>query len=50
MKWEVGLDPAFDAEFDDLSVTVQDELLTQAKLLEVFGPELRTRTPAGGHP
>ena len=40
MKWEVGLDPAFDAEFDDLSVTVQDELLAQAKLLEVFGPEL----------
>ncbi len=40
MKWEVGLDPAFDAEFDDLPIAVQDELLAQAKLLEVFGPEL----------
>jgi len=40
MEWEVGLDPAFDAEFDDLPIAVQDELLAQAKLLEVFGPEL----------
>ena len=40
MKWEIGLDPAFDVEFDDLPIAVQDELLAQAKLLEVFGPEL----------
>ena len=40
MKWEVGFDSAFDAEFDDLPIAVQDELLAQAKLLEVFGPEL----------
>ena len=40
MEWKVGFDPAFDAEFDDLPVGVQDELLAQAKLLEAFGPEL----------
>lgn len=40
MKWEVVFDPAFDDEFDDLSIAVQDELLAQAKLLEMFGPEL----------
>lgn len=40
MKWEVGLDPAFDSEFDDLPTAMQDELLAQAKLLKVFGPEL----------
>ena len=40
MEWEVGFDLAFAAEFDDLSITVQKELLAQVKLLEVFGPEL----------
>ena len=40
MKWEVGFDPAFDAEFDVLPISVQDELLAQAKLLEAFGPQL----------
>ena len=40
MNWEVGFDPAFDPEFDALPTTVQDELLAQAKLLEVFGPAL----------
>ena len=40
MNWEVGFDPAFDLEFDVLPTTVQDELLTQAKLLEAFGPAL----------
>ena len=39
MKREVGLDPAFDSEFHDLPIAVQDELLAQAKLLEAFGPE-----------
>ena len=37
MVWEVGFDPAFDPEFDALPTAVQDELLAQAKLLEVFG-------------
>jgi hypothetical protein len=40
MMWKVEFDPAFEAEFDDLSAEVQDELLAQAKLLEQFGPEL----------
>ncbi len=40
MAWEVGLDPAFDPEFDALPTAVQDELLAQAKLLEAFGPAL----------
>ncbi len=40
MAWEVGFDPAFDPEFDALPAAVQDELLAQAKLLEVFGPAL----------
>ena len=40
MAWEVGFDPAFDPEFDALAIAVQDELLAQAKLLEVFGPAL----------
>lgn len=40
MAWEVGFDPAFDPEFDALPTAVQDELLAQAKLLEVFGPAL----------
>ena len=40
MNWEVGFDPAFDPEFDALPTTVQDELLAQAQLLEVFGPAL----------
>ena len=37
MVWEVGFDPAFAPEFDALPTAVQDELLAQAKLLEVFG-------------
>ena len=40
MNWEVGFDPVFDLEFDALPTAVQDELLTQAKLLETFGPSL----------
>ncbi len=43
MSWKVDFDPAFDAEFESLSIAVQDELLAHAKLLEQFGPEL-------GHP
>ena len=40
MTWEVLFDPAFDPEFDSLSVTVQDELLAHARVLEEFGPML----------
>lgn len=38
--WEVEFHPAFDPEFDALEPKVQDELLAQAKFLEVFGPTL----------
>ena len=40
MVWEVSFDPAFDSDFEALPTAVQDELLAQAKLLEVFGPTL----------
>ena len=40
MRWEVLFDPAFDTEFDALPTLVQDELLAQARVLEVFGPAL----------
>lgn len=39
-NWEVEFHPAFDSEFDALEPKVQDELLAQAKFLEVFGPTL----------
>ena len=37
---EVSFDPAFTPEFYALPSSMQDELLTQAKVLEVFGPTL----------
>ena len=40
MTWVVKFDRAFDREFDDLPVAVQDELLAHARLLETFGPTL----------
>ena len=40
MTWEVSFDPAFTPEFYALPSSMQDELLTQAKVLEVFGPTL----------
>ena len=40
MSWDVRFDEAFDPEFDDLLVEVQDELLAQARLLEKLGPTL----------
>jgi hypothetical protein len=40
MKWAVKFHHKFDAEFDDLSAEVQDELLSHALLLEKFGPQL----------
>jgi hypothetical protein len=39
-SWTVLLHDAFEGEFNDLSEAVQDELLAQAKLLEIFGPTL----------
>jgi hypothetical protein len=40
VAWSVGFLAEFEAEFDELSDSVQDELLAQAKLLEQFGPSL----------
>jgi hypothetical protein len=40
MGWTVLFHPAFDSEFQKLSEVVQDELLAQAKLLELLGPTL----------
>ncbi|AUB83515.1 type II toxin-antitoxin system RelE/ParE family toxin [Candidatus Thiodictyon syntrophicum] len=40
MNWGVLLDPAFEPEFLGLPQSVQDELLANAKLLEIFGPHL----------
>ena len=40
MVWDVRFDAAFDPEFDELPVAVQDELLAHARLLEEFGPTL----------
>ena len=40
MEWKVAFDPEFDSEFDALPVSVQDELLAQAKVLETLGPAL----------
>ena len=40
MSWDVRFHPAFDPQFDDLAIEVQDELLAHARLLEEFGPNL----------
>lgn len=40
MPWTVEFGDEFQAEFDELEETVQDELRAQAKLLEQFGPTL----------
>lgn len=40
MKWTVQFDTAFESEFADLTEEVQDELLSHAKLLQAFGPQL----------
>ena len=40
MSWEVLFQAEFEAEFDELSQAVQDELLAHAQLLEKFGPSL----------
>lgn len=38
MQWKVVFAPEFEAEFDQLSEAVQDELLAQASVIERFGP------------
>jgi hypothetical protein len=40
MSWEVLFHIDFEPEFDALAQAVQDELLSQALLLEQFGPTL----------
>jgi hypothetical protein len=40
MAWSVEFVDEFEEEFDRFSPAVQDELLAQAKLLELFGPSL----------
>ena len=40
MNWNVQFYDTFDAKFEDLPETVQDELLAHARLLEEFGPQL----------
>jgi hypothetical protein len=41
MLWIVEFNEEFEQEFDKLPVTVQDELLAQAKVIEHFGPEAK---------
>ena len=52
MEWTVEFDPEFNAEFDQLSDGVQNELLAHAQLLARFGPTLsrpRADTLKGSH-
>lgn len=39
MVWSVDFYGAFSEEFDELSESVQDELLSHAKLLKELGPK-----------
>ncbi|MDR3764328.1 MAG: type II toxin-antitoxin system RelE/ParE family toxin [Acidobacteriota bacterium] len=39
MTWIVAFHEEFDAEFEELAVEVQEELLAQAKVVEHFGPQ-----------
>lgn len=40
MTWIVVFADEFEAEFAELPIDVQDELLSRAKVLEEFGPQL----------
>lgn len=40
MTWLVRFHDAFEAEFDEMTIDVQEELLATAKLLEDYGPKL----------
>jgi len=39
MSWTVLFHEDFEAEFDDFSASVQDELLAEAHFVELFGPQ-----------
>ena len=39
--WTVLFHDAFESEFNELSEAVQEELLAEAKLLELIGPTVR---------
>ena len=39
-EWRVEFGDEFEPEFDELPEEVQDEILAEARLLEVFGPTL----------
>jgi hypothetical protein len=41
IKWLVQLHPSFEAEFLDLPLAAQDELLAKTLLIQVSGPNLR---------
>lgn len=40
MRWEIEFHPSFDPEYDELEPRVQEALLSNLKLLELFGPQL----------
>jgi hypothetical protein len=40
MEWKVEFHEAFEPEFDELDVQVQDDLLAKVLMLEQFGPRL----------
>ena len=40
MNWDVSFHREFAEEFDELPIPVQDELLTQARVLGQYGPNL----------
>lgn len=44
VPWQVYFQAEFEAEFDELQLEVQDELLAHANLLREFGPQLRRPT------
>ncbi len=39
MVWTIRFDDEFEAEFDALAESVQDELLAQAAVIKTFGPK-----------
>jgi hypothetical protein len=40
VEWKVEFHEAFEPEFDELEVQVQDDLLAKVLMLEQFGPQL----------
>lgn len=41
MSWLVDIHSEFEAEFEELALSVKKELFAKVKLLEEFGPELK---------